>query len=205
MGHAIGSRRGSDRIVSSTFRAREGSSQQIQPNAQTSLSGFFPWPLVSIPQRHPPRPAVPALPLSALIGRLTGRLDRAIFPLFWKYEYINRCRFTRCFGAGDAPQYLSLARPPRPQGPSRGDHRPPSAPPGSDAFLPSERFGRHRTGPAAQEWPLHFLLRESGSRKPAHRFPPGALLRRTRLLRPNLLQVRMPNARTLQRFVSVHR
>jgi hypothetical protein len=46
-----------------------------------------------------------------------------IFPLFWKYEYVVCCRFPRCPGARNAPEYFSFARPKCAQGPSRRRNR----------------------------------------------------------------------------------
>jgi hypothetical protein len=40
---------------------------------------------------------------------LTSAADYLIFPLFWKYEDIIRCRFVGCPGAGDAAEYFSPA------------------------------------------------------------------------------------------------
>ena len=117
-------------------------------------------------------------------SRLTGRTDYRIFLLFWKYEDIVRCRFTRRSCPGNASQYLSATRPPRARWPRSRTDRASFASARPDPFIPSECPRCGRTRATAQERAFDSLLGPLEFCESSYRIPAGKLLRRPWRLRP---------------------
>lgn len=155
----------------------------------------------AIRQRASSSPVADQFPLSQAGQHLTRHAPRIIFPLFWKYEDIQRRHLTFRIGARHAARHLSAARAARPGRPSgRRDCSPPPTA-GSNPLLPSQCFGCSRAHTAAQKRAFDFVLRNAGKCEPAHEFSNGELLRGTGRLRPSEVNY----ASTLQYLVSLHR